>query len=315
MKTNPKTTVPLDRRAFLRAGSVLGVTSALNGRGLSASQIAPAPSLVRDYFWLWGHYEGSHNGEYGLPASSRITPVEAAYYMGTQNVVMVSYKGKPELPWNQYAIPFRAVQKVVWSAVGAGGATSNKDRQAVFKLAEENPNITGLQMDDFFGDSKNRYRSALSVDELKQLQARLKSGTRKLDLWVTLYTHQLDDPISQQLHYVDIITLWTWKASDLGNLETNMKKTERLSPSTRKVLGIYMWDYGTGQPMTIAAMQQQCNLGLEWLKQGRIEGIIFLGSCICDLNLDAVEWTRNWIKKVGDEKLTTRHSHIAGGRA
>jgi hypothetical protein len=50
-------------------------------------------------------------------------------------------------------------------------------------------------------------------------------------------------------------------------------------------------------------MQKQCLLGLEWLRKGRIEGMIFLASCICDLNLEAVEWTRNWIREVGDGKI------------
>ena len=49
--------------------------------------------------------------------------------------------------------------------------------------------------------------------------------------------------------------------------------------------------------------QEQCELGLEWLKQGRIDGMIFLASCICDLDLETVEWTRKWIQKVGDQEL------------
>ena len=31
--------------------------------------------------------------------------------------------------------------------------------------------------------------------------------------------------------------------------------------------------------------------------------MIFLASCICDLNLEAVEWTREWIASVADEEL------------
>ena len=56
-----------------------------------------------------------------------------------------------------------------------------------------------------------------------------------------------------------------------------------------------MWDYGAKQPMSLRAMEQQCSLGLRWLQEGRIEGMIFLAACICDLNLEAVEWTRRWI--------------------
>jgi hypothetical protein len=48
--------------------------------------------------------------------------------------------------------------------------------------------------------------------------------------------------------------------------------------------------------------------GLQWLQEGRIEGMIFLASCICDLGLETVEWSRQWIQKVGGGKLTRRRS-------
>ena len=64
-----------------------------------------------------------------------------------------------------------------------------------------------------------------------------------------------------------------------------------------------MWDYGQKKPMPVHRMQQQCEIGLRWLKEARIEGMIFLASCICDLNLEAVEWTREWIASVADEEL------------
>src|SRR6185312_16786649 len=76
---------------------------------------------VRDRLWLWGHPAGAHNKDWGLSEPSRITPVEAAYYMSIPNVVMVRYSGKPEMPFDQYAIPFRPLKQVVWSVVGAGG--------------------------------------------------------------------------------------------------------------------------------------------------------------------------------------------------
>jgi hypothetical protein len=68
-----------------------------------------------------------------------------------------------------------------------------------------------------------------------------------------------------------------------------------MSPGKQRVLGCYMWDYGTGHPMPVELMQRQVELGAQWLREGRIAGMIFLASCICDLELEAVEWTRRWI--------------------
>ena len=99
------------------------------------------------------------------------------------------------------------------------------------------------------------------------------------------------------------MSFWTWKAADLTDLERNLTTVEKLAPGCGRVLGCYMWDYGQKAPMPLHLMQQQCELALSWLKEGRIEGIIFLASCICDLDLEAVEWTRRWIAEVGDESI------------
>src|SRR3954471_19483689 len=94
----------IGRRDLLKTGALaagLGMSDAALGAGGRAES-------VRDRLWLWGHYEGSHNEHYGLPAKSRITPVEAAYYMSIPNVIFIRYEGKPELPFDQYAVPFRS---------------------------------------------------------------------------------------------------------------------------------------------------------------------------------------------------------------
>ena len=39
------------------------------------------------------------------------------------------------------------------------------------------------------------------------------------------------------------------------------------------------------------------------VREGRIEGLNFLASCICDLGLEAVDWARRWIAAHGPEPL------------
>lgn len=57
-------------------------------------------------------------------------------------------------------------------------------------------------------------------------------------------------------------------------------------------------------------MQRQTELGCEWLRQGRIEGIIFLATPNVDVGLEAVEWTRKWIARVGDEPLEGKQTRL-----
>lgn len=114
--------------------------------------------IVRDAMWAWAHYEGSYDNLWGLPGKSSITPVEGAKWLGIPNIIMIRYNDLPEPPFNQYAAPFRTVQKVMWSLSGTPPAVSEKKKEterekaneAVFTLASEMPNITGLLLDDFF---------------------------------------------------------------------------------------------------------------------------------------------------------------------
>jgi len=426
---------------------------------------ATEPQKVRDAMWIWGHYEGSYNGAWGLPGDSPITPVEGARSMGVPNVIMIRYNGKPKPPFDDYARPFRALKKVMWSVTGASGVTSKKERDSVFALAAKMPNITGVFMDDFFryraqrdppqwlaennvrfpvlltltlpspaavdrvelvqsawhtGDyrsdrfavelsrdkknfkhvaqgtmpkapgagaevalPKTKVRSvririlsthdtekarscglsrvrlwrggkrlalkdvvvkassqfpghpagnvlvddtaendrpikpapaALSVEQLQQLRKRLSVNARKLDLGVVVYTHQLDKRIVPHLKHCDIVSLWTWRAAELANLENNFARLKKLVHGKRILLGLYMWDFGTNKPMPVDLMKKQCELALKWLRQGRIEGMIFLATNICDLDLETVNWTRRWIVKVGDRPLKAQGTTPAGVR-
>jgi hypothetical protein len=233
-----------------------------------------------------------------------MTPAEGAFYLGVPNIIMVRYNNKPEPPYDKHAMAFSPLKCVVWSIVGAGGQTGSDEITLVCDLAARFPNICGGMMDDFFRTPDNKLGVGVySPEEIGAIKSRLTAAGRKLDLWVVLYNHQLDYPVASHLSQCDVVTFWTWCAGDIDMLEQNFERVERLAPSIRKVLGCYMWDYGDHKPMPVALMEKQCRLGLRWLHEKRIDGMIFLASCICDYGLEAVEWTRAWIRRVGGDKL------------
>lgn len=258
-----------------------------------------SPETIRDRFWLWGHEAGSYNTEWNLPRPSRITPVEAACYLGIPNLLMIRYNGKPEMPYDQLAVPMRTLIQVGWGITGARGETSLDEREHVLNLALRTPNITGLVMDDFINWDTGQ--PELSLDDLNELDERRHLTDRTLNLMTILYTHQLDIDITQYLPHCDQISLWTWHSSDLDELDNNLTRLEALAPDHELFLGCYLWDLGPRAPMPLDRLQRQCEQGLEWLRSDRIAGMIFLASCYCDLELDTVEWLRGWIAEVGDE--------------
>jgi len=137
------------RRNFLKYGSVATAATMLSHTGMSLFASEKADT-VRDRLWIWGHVEGVYDNAWGLPMNSRMTPLQAAGFLDTPNLIMVRYAGKPAPPFGEYAAQYSNLQKLMWSFVSAGGETSAEEQEHVLDLARKMPNITGLFMDDFF---------------------------------------------------------------------------------------------------------------------------------------------------------------------
>lgn len=228
-----------------------------------------------------------------------MTLAEGAFYLGVPNVIMVRYANEPTPPFDQYAMALSPLKRVVWSIFGDSTSSGN-DLATARKLSLRFPNINGVIMDDFFERTNKDGKKELAPytpGQLADVRNQLKITGRKLDLWVVLYAHQLGLPVGEHLKQCDLVTFWTWHAQELANLERNFERFEKITPSGRRLLGCYMYDFGDKKPMPVSSMEKQCDLGLKWLQEGRIEGIIFLSNCLCDLGLEAVEWTRQWIRE------------------
>jgi len=78
---------------------------------------------------------------------------------------------------------------------------------------------------------------------------------------------------------------------------------KQAAPHLKLILGCYLVDFTRKTSIPIPAMQRQCEYGLEALKQKRIEGMMFLSNGVMDVGFEAVDWTREWIRKVGDTPL------------
>ncbi len=280
----------------------------------AASDAGRREELVRDRVWIWAHRAGAHN-EYWLRKMTRkssIEPVDAADYMGIDNIIMVRYEGEPQPPFDRHFGPFRKKKKVIWSLSGIGGVTSEEERCEVLKLAAGESNIVGFVLDDFFcggafdvppDDNDVPIPASLTPQQLAGIHENMVIGGRRLDLSAVLYTRQISPRAVHHLRHVDWIQMWTWSAKKIDEMEENLTRLEKLNLGKKIIVGCYMFDYSILEPMPVELMKTQSELALKWLKAGRIEGIIFLGTPICDLGLEAVEWTREWLAEAGKQEL------------
>ncbi len=429
-----------------RGNSVFPLGCLLLALSLSCFQrmsYAAEQECVQDRLWIWGHPAQVYNDSYLAPLDkkSTIEPVAAADWMGIRNMIFVRYGGQPRPPFQEYYEPFKKLDRVYWSLVGAGGATSQEERQHVFRLAEENENIAGFILDDFFHerprmwlaannprfpvaltitvpeaircdrmelvqtdwrtgdyrtkefaieisgdgreftslqesrlpnrpaasvkivmpdrpiravrirvesthdtegaiscglkavrfyredrpldldgwraaatavypgfaadgifDDETRYSASLTPEELRALGERRYRG-KKLPITAVVYVRQISPWLKPYLDEVDKVSLWTWHPADLEHLERNLAALEELIPDKPVLLGCYMYDFDQQKPLPVARMKQQVDLGHRWLREGRIAGMIFLATPNVDVGLEAVDWTRDWIRRVGDNAL------------
>jgi len=123
-----------------------------------------------------------------------------------------------------------------------------------------------------------------------------------------IYTRQVKPRARAHIAEVDELCLWTWRPADLENLEANFQALEKLAPDKPLYLGCYMYDFHECKPLPVTLMQRQVRLGSKWLKEGRIAGMIFLATPNVDVGLEAVDWTRQWIRENGDSPLPAPRS-------
>jgi len=269
-------------------------------------------ATVRDKLWLFGMPIKDPRQRAAwlppLPPGHQMTTFEAASYLGIHNALFVVQANFPEPPFDSYARTLLPLKRVVWSILG--DSTSNRtDLDEVLRLAERFPNITGGIMDDFFRHPKREGPVArYTLEEIEQFRARLHRAARPLELWVVIYAHQLAMPTDEYLERCDAITFWSWWGRELPQLEENFARLEARAPNKPKLLGCYFMDLGGVEDggdgkLPLDLMKHQCQLGLKWLHEGRLQGIILLGNPVCGLGLETVEWARDWIAEIAEEPL------------
>jgi hypothetical protein len=259
---------------------------------------------VRDRLWIFTVVAGTdapYLAEGGITRPSRMTPAEGALYLGVPNLIMVRNKARPAPEeYDAYATAFRPLKRIVWSLTGSSGFTEEADVSRLVGLASRYDNIQGVFFDDMFSDHRP---PALSADAVADIRGRLGEAGRPLQTWLTVYQRHLDRSLPEYQALFDVVTLWTWRSEHLIQLESNLNRLEDAWPHSRRLLGCYMYDFGNRTALPVERMRHQCELGLRWLKDGRICGMIFLGNAVADVGLEAVAWSRHWIAEVGDTLL------------
>lgn len=308
----------LTRRDFMKTAVLTGAAtvSGLNGLSVSAADKADRQKYslaLQDRLWMWGHEpETIQGGFYAVPVGKPISQSDAVDSMGIPNNCVIRYLGAPAPPFDEYIKQFKKTKRVAWSIIDGAPQPFEWKTKAAFDLINKMPNLTTLFLDDYFKgnavpeetkEGTIESPANLTVSGVRKLHAEVATLERPIDLAMVLYSNQLDPGIAEHIAFCDVVSFWTWKATDLVNLEGNFARYRKIVPSKRTLLGIYMWDFGNKKPVPLELMKIQCDFALKAFKSGEIEGMIFHCTPLVGAKLEAVDYTRRWISQVGS---TTR---------
>jgi len=294
-----------DRRSFVKT-CLAAAAAPLVARPVSAAPPA-GRTTVRDRLWIFCCAANSDFPTIGR--RSVMTPAEGAFFLGVPNIIMVQSStteakyGRLEPPFAQYMYALRPLKRVAWSVVGSGGFSDPAETEEVLQLAQTQPKFVAAMLDDFFTGRKEGPRAKWTVEELASFRRRLLAVNKDLRIFATYYVTQTALPLDDYLDLIEVVTLWNGNSTDLVNLESHMKRAEAAAPKAKKMLGCYVVDYHRKEGVPQELMKHQCETGLRWLREGRIEGIVFLGNTTMDLGFPSVEWTRRWVQEVADQPL------------
>ena len=299
----------MNRREFLKTSACAAVGMGMGGccceRNCNRMRV-PYGTTIGDRLWMWGHHamsfasmKGAKEG-YNLPYDRRIDMADACKEMNIPGCFVVRWRNLPtkaNLP--EYMEQFRNTKRIGFSITDSAVESFDEKVRLGFEYADKMPNLATLIKDDFWS-------GAGKGSSMEQL-ARVREGTkaRGMKLGVVLYSdaNGVKSEFKEVLDLCDEVTFWFWNGKNVGTIEEQVGKLRDLIGAEKPVLlGQYMWDFGGKKPMPGADMERQLAATSRLLSQRAIHGVIFHCTPLVDMNLDAVNVSRAWIKENGPKK-------------
>ena len=299
----------MDRRRFLGLSATAGGAALMAGCRCpfcGCGERVPYGDTIGDRLWMWGHHADSFASmkgakeQYNLPFDRRIDMADACREMNIPGCFVVRWRNLPtkaNLPG--YMVQFKNTKRIGFSITDSAVETFDEKVRLGFEYADRMPNLTTLIMDDFWSGAGK------GVDTAKIDGVRAGTQARGMKLGVVLYSDHngVKGEFKDVLDLCDEITFWFWNGKNVGTIESQVGKLRDLIGAEKPVLlGQYMWDFGGKKPMPGRDMERQLAATSRLLAQKAIHGVIFHCTPLVDMNLDAVNAARAWIRENASKK-------------
>lgn len=299
----------MNRREFISGATAFAGAALLDGCKCPFSGCdgrVPYGDTIGDRLWMWGHHADSFASmkgakeQYNLPFDRRIDMAAACREMNIPGCFVVRWRNLPtKAGLSEYMKQFAQTKRVGFSITDSAVEPFEEKVRLGFEYADKMPNLTSLVMDDFWSGA------AKGVDISKIVRVREGTAARNMKLGVVLYadSNGVKGEYKEVLDLCDEVTFWFWCGKNVGTIESQVAKLKDLVGAEKPILlGQYMYDFGGKKPLSGADMETQLAATSRLLSQEAIDGVIFHCTPLVDMNLDAVNVSRTWIRENASRK-------------
>ena len=267
---------------------------------------------IRDRIYLYAAVPGAyHTPGYALPGVNKMEPAEACRQLGLNKAVMdVTLRG-PYYPFDPESEKLSFLDELIWTVIPSGSVHRNEegcfDMEEIIRQIQRFPNVGGVFCDDF----GVRRRSICPPERIRHMKECITASTpRKQEMWMVVYNYDLlgtdtplVHPIWPYLPIVDVMSFWTWQSFHLKVLREHLDYLTGKIPGKKLNLGVYLWDFSQGKPLSDEFMQMQLDVVLERFRAGKLDSISLCSNCIMGIGLETEDTFRRWLDKYGDEEI------------
>lgn len=288
-----------DGRAFCDerfAHMMLGLQWAVGDLDVPAKK--PRPDLG-DKLWMWGHepecwkrFEEQF-ARLGLSTSNHCGQAEGCRLMGIRRDCIIRWLSLPALPVSdEWLRPFAGLDEVAWSITDSDKNLSFLQKVDIaIAMKKRLPNLTTVFLDDYF------QKHMRPLAELEEARAKVHAAGMKIAavMYADIEGLRESDLLSAKL--CDVIALWFWKPASVDTMEAKVREAKRFLSGQRMMLGLYMWDFGRAfGPVPGEKMKAQLAVAGRLLREGIVEGLIFHPTMSADMDVPAVNVSKEWIR-------------------
>ena len=246
--------------------------------------------------WIWGHPANSLVNCSKIPEGNKTGPVEGMKQLNAENIFWIHFGGGPENRKESAEAMEAACQKFGYRL------TPGRNVDLVLNEHKTYSHQTVAAYDDFFNEewSENNY-TVHPVPAVLEERRRLNEAG--MELWCVYYESLINRDISEYLDAFDVFTFWFWSQRSPEEYESMLKRFVEKTPNKRRMLGVYLYDFGNKRPADPDLVERELERAKELILDGTIEGFILHTNAVADLGYEGYDRAVEWMAKHGDDEV------------